>query len=54
MSIRVTAEDTENGDTATREITDDVVVITAGNHYIDGIVKYANGTQVITVKVDRS
>lgn len=54
MSIRVTVVDTESGETESREITDDVIVVTAGRHYIDGISSYANGTKVYTIKVDRS
>ena len=54
MAIKITVEDTESGETATREIENDVVVIAAGDHYVDGIQKYANGTQIYTIKVDRS
>lgn len=54
MTIRVTVEDLENGDIENTEIDNNVVVITAGNHYIDGIQHYGNGTKVYTIKVDRS
>jgi hypothetical protein len=53
MSIRVTVTDTENGDTETQEIENDVIVITAGNRYVDGVQSYANGTQIFTIKVDK-
>lgn len=52
--IRVTVEDTEAGTTEVKEMVDDVVFVTAGNHYVDGMVRYANGTQVWTIKVDKS
>jgi len=52
--IRVTVEDTETGEKSSHDMTDDVVVITAGRHYVDGVVAHANGTQVYTIKVDRS
>lgn len=54
MTIRVTVEDLETGETASREITNDVVVICEGNRYVDGIQSHANGTQVYTIKVDKS
>lgn len=49
--IRVTVTDLENGETASREIDNDYVLVTAGKHYLDGIVRHANGTVVLTVKV---
>lgn len=49
--IRVTVEDLETGETASREVDDDYVLVTAGRHYLDGIVRHANGTTVLTVKV---
>lgn len=52
--IRITAADLENGDKGVREIEDDVVVICAGRHYVDSIQKHANGTQIYTIKVDKS
>lgn len=53
MTIKITVEDTENGTTETAEIEDNFYVITAGNHYVDGFAKYANGTCVVTIKVDK-
>jgi len=51
MSIRVTVTDTETGDTEAREIDNDVIVITAGTCYVDGIANYpTTGTQVYTIK----
>ena len=52
--IRITVEDTENGDREVQEITDDVVVIVAGRHYVHHVQKHSTGTQVWTIKVDRS
>jgi hypothetical protein len=54
MTVKVTCEDTETGVIETRVIENDAIVITAGNHYVDGITKYANGTQIYTIKVDLS
>jgi hypothetical protein len=54
MAIRVTVVDTESGETESREITDDVIVVTAGRHHIDHIASYGNGTKVYTIKVDKS
>lgn len=50
--IRVTAEDLDTGEKNVREITDDVIVVTAGRHYVATVQKYGNGTQVWTIKVD--
>lgn len=52
--IRVTAEDLESGEKDVHDITDDVVVVVAGRHYVAGVQKHANGTQIWTIKVDRS
>lgn len=49
--IRITVEDLETGDQEQQTITDDVVVITAGRHYVASVNKYATGTQVWTIKV---
>lgn len=54
MTIRITVEDVETGQREVKEITDDVVVITAGRHFVDGITAYGNGTKIYTVKVDKS
>ena len=51
--IRITVEDLETGETATREIWNDYFILCAGNHYVDGVTKYGNGTTQLTIKVDR-
>ena len=49
--IRVTVTDVQTGDTETAEIWNDVLVITAGSCYVDGIADYpTTGTQVYTIK----
>jgi hypothetical protein len=51
MSIRVTVTDTETGASETREIDNDVLVVTAGACYIANVQDYPlKGTQVYTVK----
>lgn len=51
MAIRVTVLDTETGDTETREIENDVIVVTAGTCHIDHVADYpTKGTQVYTIK----
>lgn len=52
--IRVTVEDTEAGTSEVKEMVDDVIFVTAGNHYVDSMQRYANGTQVWTIKVDEA
>jgi hypothetical protein len=55
MSIEVTVRDTETGESQTQTIEDDVVVVTAGTCYIDGVADYpTTGTQVYTIKGRRS
>jgi len=48
--IRVTVEDLATGEIGTREFENDYMLITEGDHYLDGIQAYTNGTHVITVK----
>lgn len=49
--VKVTVSDPETGEVlAEQVITNDYVVITAGNTYIDRVQAHANGTAVITVK----
>ena len=51
MSIRVTVTDTETGESQSREIENDVIVITAGTCWVDHIADYpTKGTQVYTIK----
>lgn len=58
MSIRVTVEDTETGETETTEITNTYLLITEGTAYHHGVTlhRLKDGTQthVITVKGCRS
>lgn len=48
--IRIDVTDLETGDTESQTVTDDVVVITAGRHYVHSVNKHANGTQTWTIK----
>ena len=48
--IRVTVEDLESGETTTREILNDYILVTAGDHYLDGFTKHANGTVQLVIK----
>jgi hypothetical protein len=52
--IRVTTEDTETGEKDVKDITDDYVIVCAGRHYVHHIQKHANGTTILTIKVDQS
>ena len=49
--IRVTCTDIDTGDTETRVIEDDYVVICDGNKYVGGVSAYPKaGTVVVTIK----
>jgi len=51
MSIRVTVLDTESGDTETREIDNDYILICAGTCVLAHTNTYpAKGTHVLTIK----
>lgn len=50
VTVKVTVEDPETGETISRTITDDYVLITAGSAYLDSTQWHANGTRVLTVK----
>lgn len=55
MAIEVTVRDTESGETATRTIVDDFILICAGRHYLHYQQRFAkSGTHQLTVKVDRT
>lgn len=54
MSIRVTAEDLETGDSQVQEIRDDYCLVTAGTCFISNITAHANGTVVMTIKGRRT
>lgn len=49
--IRVTTTDLETGDEESVVIEDDFVLIVCGRRYLDSVVRHANGTAVLTVKV---
>lgn len=46
----VTARDLETGESETKVIRDDWVVITDGAYRLDGVQAYGNGTVVVTLK----
>lgn len=48
--IRVTVVDLATGDTETRDLTDDYVLICAGTAEMTYVTEHANGTHQITVK----
>ena len=51
--IKVTVTDPETGEVLGEQvIEDDYMVICAGNRYLAGTQAHANGTHVLTVKVD--
>jgi hypothetical protein len=51
MSINVTVEDTETGESQTSTISNDVVVIVAGTAHVAHIANYpSTGTQIYTIK----
>jgi len=53
-AIKVTVTDPDSGEVlAERVVENDYVILTAGNRYVDGVQTHANGTHVLTVKVDR-
>jgi hypothetical protein len=55
MSIKVTVEDTESGESSTATIENDVIVITAGTCHVDHVQDYpAAGTQIYTIKGRRA
>jgi len=46
--------DLATGESESKEITDDYIVIVAGRRYVDGIQHYIKaGTDVITIKTER-
>lgn len=52
--IRVTVEDIETGETETREIKDDYILVCAGNYYLAHTNLYPrSGTVQLTVKVEK-
>jgi len=49
MVIRVTVEDVDTGETETREIENDYILVCAGNRRYS-VQAHGNGTHVITIK----
>ncbi len=50
--IRVKVSDQDTGEVLEdRLISDDYVLICAGNHHLHSTVRYANGTTLLTIKV---
>jgi hypothetical protein len=53
--VEITVRDTETGETETKTITDDFVLICAGRHYLHHQQHFQkSGTHQLTVKVSRS
>ena len=48
--IRITVTDIDTGESESRDICDDYCLVTDGSVYLDGVVKHANGTTVLTLK----
>lgn len=48
--IRVTCEDLETGESQSREIWNDYIVIVAGDRYVANVQAHGNGTHVVTIK----
>lgn len=52
--IKVTISDPDTGEVlAEQTVTNDYVIVCAGNRYVKNTQAHANGTHVITVAVDR-
>lgn len=51
MSIRVTVEDLETGDSESQEIENDYIIVCAGSCHVAHIQSYpTKGTQILTIK----
>lgn len=48
--IRVTVEDLETGESESKVIVNDYIIVTAGTCYVDYQQAFANGTHQLTVK----
>jgi hypothetical protein len=51
--ILVTVKDLETGETDSRVIWNDYVVVAVGDHYMDNTQIHSNGTVVVTIKRNR-
>ena len=51
--IEITVRDLDTGEIERQEISDDYVVVCAGRRYVSYVQTFANGTAVITIKVER-
>lgn len=47
---RVTAEDVDTGESESKVITNDYILVCDGDRYLDQVVRHANGTHILTVK----
>lgn len=53
-AIKVTITDPDTGEVLAEQVVDnDFVLVCAGNRYLSNTTTHANGTTVLTVKVDR-
>lgn len=53
--IRVTVEDLETGETETKVLANDYLLITTGSKYLDGVQTYPKaGTTVLVVKTEKN
>ncbi len=50
MKIRVTVEDLETGETESREIMNDYIIVTAGECYVSSTQSWKNGTHQLIIK----
>lgn len=54
MTIRVTVEDLEAGTTEVKEISNDFLLVMAGDYYLHHTQWFKNGTQILTVKREKA
>lgn len=47
---RVTCEDLETGETESKELRNDWMLVTDGTAYVHHITRHANGTVILTIK----
>lgn len=50
QGTQVTCRDVQTGQTGSKTIRDDYLLVTDGRCYLDGIQRHANGTTVLTIK----
>lgn len=49
MAIEVTVRDTESGETETKTIENDYIVVTAGNRHLVHVTEHAGGTTLLSI-----